>query len=188
MTETRPISADLFHRDPGTVEFEPFFEDVFPALFRYCLRLTGDADAAEDVAQEAFVRFLDRGIEGPTRALRVWVFKVATHLVRDRYRVGENRRRLLAAHPVNAAAPDDPERSMERDEVVTSVRSALDKLEERDRQLLLMREEGFSYREMAEMVGVKATSVGTLLARAQERFVDAYRLDGAPVAPDVGGT
>jgi RNA polymerase sigma factor (sigma-70 family) len=77
---------------------------------------------------------------------------------------------------------------MERDEVVTSVRSALDKLEERDRQLLLMREEGFSYREMAEMVGVKATSVGTLLARAQERFVDAYRLDGAPVAPDVGGT
>jgi hypothetical protein len=37
-----------------------------------------------------------------------------------------------------------------------------------------MREEGFSYRDMAESVGVRATSIGTLLARAQKRFTDAW--------------
>ena len=45
---------------------------------------------------------------------------------------------------------------------------------ERDRLLLLMREEGFSYREISETVGVKEGSVGTLLSRAQKRFVTAY--------------
>ena len=161
------------------MDFEPFFEDVFPALFRYCHRLTGDADAAEDVAQEAFVRFLDREVDGPPKALRVWVFKVATHLIRDRYRVADNRKRLLHAYPVRPSEPEGPDRSVERDEAVAGVRRALAELDERDRQLLLMREEGFSYKEMAEMAGVKSTSVGTLLARAQGRFVDAVQRGGA---------
>lgn len=159
------------------MDFEPFFDDVFPALYRYCHRLTGDADAAEDVAQEAFVRFLDREVDGPPRALRVWVFKVATHLIRDRHRVGENRKRLLEAHPVRPSAPEGPERGLERREAVAAVRAVLDTLDERDRQLLLMREEGFSYKDMAEVVGVKPTSVGTLLARAQGRFVEAFGED-----------
>ncbi len=64
---------------------------------------------------------------------------------------------------------------MTRREVVDEVRRALAGLPERDRQLLLMRGEGFSYREIGDAVGVKHTSVGTLLARAQQRFVDSYR-------------
>lgn len=162
------------------MDFEPFFEDVFPSLFRYCHRLTGDADAAEDVAQEAFVRFLDRGVEGPTPALRVWLFKVATHLVRDGYRVRENRRRLLEKHPVRPSETESPDSEVERGETVAGVRVVLDGMAERDRQLLLMREEGFSYREMAEAVGVKPTSVGTLLVRAQERFLGAFQDMSAP--------
>jgi DNA-directed RNA polymerase specialized sigma24 family protein len=43
------------------------------------------------VAQEAFVRLLDRKVEGERPALRVWLFTVATHLIRDRWRVVANR-------------------------------------------------------------------------------------------------
>jgi RNA polymerase sigma-70 factor (ECF subfamily) len=50
----------------------------------------------------------------------------------------------------------------------------LDRLPERDRQLLLMREEGFKYEEIAQVVGVAPASVGTLIARALKRFVEAY--------------
>src|SRR5690606_23658060 len=158
---------------PG-VDFDALYDEVFPPLFRYCHRLTGDADAAEDVAQEAFVRLLDRGVTGERAALRVWLFKVATHLIRDRWRVGENRRRLLQIHPVTPSGAPDPEREVEQGEEVAGVRGALARLAPRDRELLLMREEGFSYRDMAETVGVRATSVGTLLARAQKRFTDAW--------------
>ena len=42
----------------GPVEFDALFEAVYPALFRYCNRMTGDPDQAEDLAQEAFFRLL----------------------------------------------------------------------------------------------------------------------------------
>jgi RNA polymerase sigma factor (sigma-70 family) len=167
------------------VNYEQVFEDVFPALYRYCHRLTGDADAAEDAAQEAFVRLYSHDVEGPMAALRVWLFRAATNWIRDRYRVEQNRRRLLEKNPVTPGAPPDPEREAVRREEVAEVRRVLDALDPRDRELLLMREEGFRYRDMAEAVGVSPSSVGTLLARAQRRFVERYETlaggdDGAP--------
>ena len=159
------------------LDFDTLFDDVFPALLRYCHRLTGDGDVAEDMAQEAFVRFVRDQVEGPPGAVRVWLFKVATHLIRDRYRTAENRRRLLEEHPVKPSTPADPAIRAERDETIRSVRNALSRLPDRDRQLLLMREEGFSYREISQAVGVKEASIGTLLSRAQRRFTDAYALE-----------
>ena len=47
-------------------------------------------------------------------------------------------------------------------------------LSERDARMLLMREEGFKYAEIAEVLGVKSTSVGALVARALKRFAKAY--------------
>jgi RNA polymerase sigma-70 factor (ECF subfamily) len=81
---------------------------------------------------------------------------------------------------VTPSAGPDPESGFERGQEVASVRRALDALGPRDRELLLMREEGFSYREIAEAVGVSATSVGTLLARAQKRFTTRGRRVGRP--------
>jgi RNA polymerase sigma factor (sigma-70 family) len=160
------------------VDFQALYEEVFPSLFRYCNRLTGDADAAEDVAQEAFVRLLTRKVEGHPTAIRVWLFRVATHLIRDRYRVSENRKRLLETYPVTPSGSPDPEEQLELEEEVGGVKAALGALMERDRTMLLMREEGFSYREIAEVVEVLPSSVGTLLARAQKRFVEAYGAEG----------
>lgn len=167
------------------MEIQTLFEEAFPPLHRYCVRLTGDPDVAQDVAQEAFVRLVRDQVQGPPPALRSWLFRVAGNLIRDRYRVTENRRRLLEAHPVMPSSGPDPELELERAQTVARVRAALDELSERDRTLLLMREEGFSYQEMAEAVGVKSTSVGTLIARAQQRFAEVYQPDeaGAGTAP-----
>jgi RNA polymerase sigma factor (sigma-70 family) len=156
------------------VDFDALYDEVFPPLYRYCHRLVGDPDVAEDMAQEAFVRLLDKGVTGEPPAVRVWLFTVATHLIRDRWRVTTNRKRLLEIHPVTPGAPLDPEQETEKGQAVAGVRRALDVLDPRDRELLMMREEGFSYREMAEAVGVQATSVGTLIARAQKRFTDTW--------------
>lgn len=155
------------------MSFDELFDAVYPALLRYCVRLTGDGDAAEDVAQEAFVRLLDRNVRGDPAGLRAWLFKVATHLVRDRVKVSRNRERLLEQNPVHPERAESPDRAVEREDLRREVRAALDSLDERDRTLLLMREEGFDYRELADAIGVQASSVGTLLARARGRFVEA---------------
>jgi RNA polymerase sigma factor (sigma-70 family) len=155
------------------VDFDSLFDEAYPPLVRYCRRLTGDADAAEDVAQEAMVRLYANEVEGPLPALRAWLFKTATHLIRDRYRVDENRRRLLQENPVTPTPVDGPERALERKADRAMARKALEQLPERDREMLVLRYEGFSYKEIAEVVNVAASSVGTLLARAERRFVEA---------------
>ncbi len=157
------------------MDLDQFFRDEYAGLFRYCQRLTGDADVAEDVTQEAFVRLWQRDVQGARPAIRAWVFKVATHLIRDRVRTKDNRRRLLEIHPVRPGGTEAPDRHVERGQDRGRVRAALEALAERDRVLLLMREEGFSYKEMAESVGVATGSVGTLLARALARFTKEYQ-------------
>ncbi|CAN5675194.1 RNA polymerase sigma factor SigX [soil metagenome] len=169
------------------MDFDRLFDDVYPGLVRYCHRMTADADLAEDAAQEAFVRFLDRRPRGDAAGLRAWLFKVATHLLRDRARVEGNRARLRQHNPeaVGVPAPaggwgsgESALEAMERKERVAAVREILASLEERDRTLLLLREEGFSYRELADSAGVQASSVGTLLARARRRFETELRERG----------
>ncbi len=156
------------------MDFTSLFDQFYPPLFRYCYRLTGDRDQAEDVSQEAFVRLYERKVEGEPPALRVWLFKVATHLVRDQVKTRDNRLRLLTRNPVRPGELPAPDREAERAETVAAVWQALDALDPRDRQLLLMKEEGFRYQEIADAVGVAPGSVGTLLARAQQRFEKTY--------------
>ena len=80
----------------------------------------------------------------------------------------------LEAHPVHPQGTESPDSAVERGEDVARVRAALDGLSERDRAMLLARYEGFSYRELADAFDVAPGSVGTLLARAERRFVGVF--------------
>lgn len=151
------------------MNFEALFDAVYPSLFRYCNRLTGDPDQADDLAQEAFFRLLDRGVAGSDAGLRSWLFMVATNLVRDRSRTLETRRRILAGVPPPEHVPG-PDEDLSRAEEITRVRSALERMSPRDREMLLLRQEGFTYREIADVAGVSPRSVGTILARALKKF------------------
>ncbi|HEX6748195.1 MAG TPA: sigma-70 family RNA polymerase sigma factor [Longimicrobium sp.] len=154
------------------------FAEHHAPLFRYLSRLTGDADVAEDAAQEAFVRLMERPpAPGETRA---WLFRVGTNAAWMALRTRGRRRRLLESAPLRAPvgdAPPAPDAAAETAEVRTKVRRALDALGERERQILLMQQEGFKYREIAEAVGTTTQSVGTMLARALNKLAAELRLD-----------
>lgn len=153
------------------MDYDRLFHRLHPPLFRYLQRLTGDPDAAEDAAQEAFVRLTRQSL--PEEEVRPWLFTVATNLVRDRARKAQRHQRLQV-HVPRAATPEAPDASVQRKERIAMVRAALETLQERDRTMLLMREEGFKYEEIAQTVGVAPGSVGTLLARAARRFERTY--------------
>jgi RNA polymerase sigma-70 factor (ECF subfamily) len=155
------------------LDFEAQFQKLYPSLFRYLHRLTGDADVAEDIAQESFVRLLRQAL--PENEVRPWLFTVAMNLVRDHARKTERRHRLLTSAPVLVNPNLLPDEDVEKAERIAKVRGALEKLPVRDRQLLLMREEGFKYEEIAAVIGVAPASVGTLIARALKRFSEVYQ-------------
>lgn len=142
------------------------YAELYQPLRRYLARFTGDADLAADIAQEAFVRLLERP---PETAARPWLFRVATNLARDDRRA-RTRHRLLGfrgrAQLAHADPPPSPDHAVDRTTARQLVSQALDALSPKERMALLMREEGFAHREIAEAVGTTTGSVGTLLARA----------------------
>jgi RNA polymerase sigma-70 factor (ECF subfamily) len=162
------------------VDFDGTFRRLYPSLHRYLYRLTGDGDAADDIAQEAFVRLLTRPM--PEDEARLWLFTVATNLFRDGTRTSRRRERLLTATPPRVSSFPRPDEAVERGESVARVRAALELIPERERQMLLMREEGFRYDEIAKAAGVAPGSVGTLLARALRKFTAVY---DAPMEEEV---
>jgi RNA polymerase sigma-70 factor (ECF subfamily) len=157
------------------------FEKRYPELLRYLVRLTGDSALAADLAQETFVRLFERA--AIPEQVRGWLVSVAHNLYRDERRRSTRRERLL-----QLTAADEPDReepvlaSGEEDGPVDGVRvrRALARLPERERRLLLLRNEGLSYRELASALQIIESSVGTLLARAKVAFRSAF--EGAPGA------
>lgn len=157
---------------------ERLFTDHAPALYRYLVRLTGDADLAADCVQDTFVRLLERG--GNRVIERAWLFTVATNVALESRRTASRRARLLDRAGdrglVGDAQPTPIEHVEALERHAQAVR-ALGVLSDKERTAVLMREEGFSHKEIAEAVGTTAGSVGTLIARALLKFAEA--IEGA---------
>jgi RNA polymerase sigma-70 factor (ECF subfamily) len=156
--------------------FVALYGTSFPRLFRYLDRLTGEPELAADLTQEALVRLYRRG-ELPD-APDAWLITVALNLLRSHRSTLSRRRRLLTldrAERAHSDPPPSPAIGAEVDEIRIRVRRALDALPDRERQLLLLRAEGFSYRDLAVALELNEASVGTLLARARRAFQAVYR-------------
>ena len=154
-----------------TADLTQLFEQYYESLVRMLYRRTGDRDRAEDLAQETFAR----AVAAPPNNPRPWLFAVALNLVREdgRRTMRQGRRlELLRADDPPATGPDV---DLERRERSASVHAALATLSERDREALLLKAEGFNYEEIAATLGLSKGAVGTTLARARRRLVEAYR-------------
>lgn len=155
-----------------TTSMTELYHQYHESLVRMLTRRTGDRDRAEDLAQETFAR----AVATPPNNPRPWLFAVALNLVREdgrKYLRQGRRLQLLKAETVSTAPAADEE--FERRQNVAAVRAALATLSERDREALLLKAEGFHYKEIADTLGLAQGAVGTTLARARRRLVEAYR-------------
>ena len=160
------------------MDIEALFAAHHGQLFHYLVRLTGDADLAEEIVQETFVRLLEKPLRQPELG-KAWLFRVATNLAFELERTAKRRRGILRSHGhriPTPADPDDASQQLEIAELRRTVRAALDNLSVRDRTVLLMREEGFAHREIAAAVNTTTNAVGVLIGRAVEKL--AHQLAG----------
>ncbi len=159
----------------GERAFEALFHAHYPRLFRYMNRLSGDPELAADVSQEAFVRLYRR--PGSPEDPGAWLVTVAANLFRNARNKRARRLRLMTparGARVEADPPPAPDAAVLAEGSRRAVREALDALPERDREILLLRAEGYRYREIADALGLNEASVGTLLARAKRAFREAH--------------
>jgi RNA polymerase sigma-70 factor (ECF subfamily) len=106
------------------------------------------------------------------------LFAVALNLVRDdgRRTVRQGRRlQLLKGETENTA--DSPAEDYDKNEKARIVRVALAQLRDLDREVLLLKAEGFDYDEISAATGLNKSAIGTTLSRARKRLVEAYRAE-----------
>jgi len=141
-------------------------------VVRFLYRKVWDTERARDLAQDAFVKCLDRDPENP----RALLFTVAANLARDEARTVIRRRKhlTLIAGGASEAAAADPAQELDDREQLAAVQNALSQLSERDREVLLLWDAGMNYQEIAAQTGLAAGAVGTTLARARRRLVEAH--------------
>jgi len=155
-------------------ELERLYQTTYASVVRFLYRKVWDADRAEDLAQEVFIRAMAHRPEKP----RAWVFAVAANLARDEARSAIRRRRhltLLTNEPSMLSAPEAPvDEVVEKDERMALVHEALAELTPRDREVLLLWDAGMSYPEISEQSGLAVGAVGTTLARARKRLVEVF--------------
>jgi RNA polymerase sigma-70 factor (ECF subfamily) len=148
------------------------YDDLRPALYAYLCTLGVSSDQAEDVIQETFLRLVRFRFERSRHEnLRAWLFRVAHNLSMDVHRF---QRRWSHGHDEPAhniirhrADPGPtPEQQVILDERKRRFESAFAQLTPKQRQCVLLRAEGFRYREIALTLGVSVQRVGELMQRS----------------------
>ncbi len=146
-------------------------------LLAHCYRMTGSVHDAEDLVQETYLRAWRayHSFEGRS-SVRTWLYRIATNVCLDELR----HRKLLKWQPwetfvslfhPSQVARDNPERDALQTETKHEVEIVLEKLSERYRIALVLREyHGLGYEDIADIMGTTRTAVKTLLLRARESF------------------
>jgi len=156
--------------------FARFYERLARPLWAYLARSSGDPALADDLMQESFVRFLCAAgapalaTDGEAAA-RLYLFRIATNLLRDYWR-----------RPRNASIEEIPEEffaargSAAQTEARIQLEPALRQMKLRERQMLwLAHAEGYSHREIAQVMGLNAASIRLLLFRARRKMAGLLR-------------
>ncbi len=161
-------------RDPAALN--AFFEHYFDRVFSIVARLLGNRSAAEDAAQEVFIK-IHRAAHtlDPARDPGAWVATIATNVCRDVWRSAPHRMaRQSASIDDTPGLADrlttgiaDPERDLLRSERTRLVQEAVMELKEDFREVVLLRDyDGRSYEEIAVIAGANESAVRKRYSRA----------------------
>lgn len=166
------------------ISFDDIYREYRPRIYRYLVRLT-DAHEAEDLTQEVFEKVNKSlySFQGNAH-IATWIYRIATNTARDRFKSAAYKHEAEGhlgldeitdtAHERNvwtkgrSKSPDD---LLIRKEMSECVRSIIVTLPEKDRMLIVLSEmEGFSDREIAEVLNIKVGAAKVRLHRARSRL------------------
>jgi RNA polymerase sigma-70 factor, ECF subfamily len=148
--------------------FEKIYEIMARPLWSYISRISGNSSLADDITQEAFLRYLRSPLKEATDAeIKSYVYKIATNLVYDHFRKTqrENKWRIFSANEASS------ELVYETFADETDMMSVFQNLKPQERALLwLAYVEGYDHREIAAVLNLSAVSIKVLLFRARRKL------------------
>ena len=169
-----PPALLLAARAGNPAAVDAWFRAEHPHVWRLCLGFLADPEEAEDLAQDAMLRLLDRLDRwDPERPYAPWRTALVLNLCRDRQRRLGTRRDAEdeAAEQGLPARLPRPDAVAEQKELRGLLQRALAHLSPREREAFVLRDlEGVETAEVAAAMGVEAASVRSLLTLARRRL------------------
>ena len=160
-----------------TIGFEEAFTLHHRTVFRAARSVVQDAGLAEDVTQEVFIRLYKHIDTLPNlEMLRPWLIRVALNVAKNTLR-GNIRANTRDENYVKETVSNSifsVESEYEQKSEVSEINRALSKVKEPLRSCLVLKQQGLSYREIAESLSLNETSIGTYVARARAEFMRFY--------------
>jgi len=148
--------------------FGEIVERYMKQAYSVALYWTGDIHLAWDVSQEAFLRIF-RGIKkfDETRPFFPYLYRVILNVVK-RMKI---KKREEGIHGIVVPVEDDPQSSMEKEEMIERLKKGIEGLDEKDREIIYLRHyAGLSYREIAEALDIPIGTVMSRLYYARKRL------------------
>jgi len=156
----------------GQSDFGEVFLTHYPRIARVIARMVQDPGRAEELASEVFWKFW-RHPKVQAHSVNSWLYRSAVRMGLDELRRQHRRSRFERVFDFLRVAPS-PEQVLAGEQDQQQVRSVLSALRVRDAELLILRSEGLSYQEVAEVLQLNESSIGTLFRRAQQAFRKEY--------------
>ena len=172
MTGSRDVESTLAVM--GEEEFRAFYERTARPLWSYLSRITGSGQQADDLLQEAYYRFYRAGARHVNEShRRNSLFQIATNLVRDAARRASRYQDVpIDDEESPLTLPESRAPQPEHQATIrTDLSRAMTQLEPVQREMLwLAYAQGASHEEIADILGLKAVSIRTLLLRARKKL------------------
>jgi len=173
------LQAKSIRTSTQILKFEDIFNGQWDRVCGVLYSIVGEQAEAEDLALETFWRLYNRPpkYDSPEKLVG-WLYRVATNLGFNAIRARKRRTRYEeeAGHmEMEYQASTDPAIEAERSAEIHQVRKILAQMKPRNAKLLILRNSGFSYAELAATLRLASGSIGTLLVRAEADFEKRYR-------------
>ena len=160
-----------------SIGFEEAFTLHHRTVFRAARLVVQDAGLAEDVTQEVLIRLYKHIDTLPNlEMLRPWLIRVALNVAKNTIR-GNIRANTRDENYVKETVENSifsVESEYEQKNEVSEINRALNKVKEPLRSCLVLKQQGLSYREIAESLSLNESSIGTYVARARAEFMRFY--------------
>ena len=162
-------------RSSHAQQFRHVYDEVYPIIIRIVYRITGDLDSAEELCQDAFIKFYERiDLVADADQAKYWLIRVARNLALNfQKRRGRERRAYERVFREPPRREDSGETTVMKGESAQAVKDALNVLPESLRTVIIMKEYGeLSYKEIAAVLGISEGNVKVRVYRARERLAE----------------
>ena len=157
--------------------FKQLLLPLYPRLQRVALRVLDNAEDAEDMVQEVYMKLWSKRDALPdVKDVEAYCVTLTKNMCIDRLRIAEAEKEDMDEVPIMLAETDDVEAQVERHDAVEQVKQIIGTLPEHQQQVITLRDiEDCSFEEIAEQTGLTAVNIRMLLSRARRTIRERFK-------------